>query len=324
MQKPYLGIEIGGTKLQIVVGDASAHIVERHRFTIEAERGGDGIREQIHACLSELIPQHSPAAIGVGFGGPVDCQSGEVCVSHQVEGWSNFPLRHWLSLLADLPVVVENDANAAALGEANLGAGAGFNPVFYITLGSGVGGGLVVNGQIYHGAKPGEAEIGHVRLDRQGTTVESRCSGWAVDERIRTLQHTAPQSLLAKLIAAAGPGGEAKHLPAALRLGDPGARRLIQETALDLAFALSHVVHLFHPEVIVLGGGLSLVGDAWRNAVASTLRAFLMEAFAPGPAMRLAALGEDAVPVGALLLAQQMAPEPANPEEAPLPAQPFE
>ncbi len=324
MQKPYLGIEIGGTKLQIVVGDASAHILERQRFTIEAERGGDGIREQIHACLSELIPQHTPAAIGVGFGGPVDSESGEVCTSHQVEGWSGFPLRQWLSLLADLPVVVENDANAAALGESHLGAGVGFNPVFYITLGSGVGGGLVVDGAIYHGAKPGEAEIGHVRLDRQGATVESRCSGWAVDERIRTLQHTAPQSLLAKLVVAAGPGGEARHLPAALRLGDPGARRLIQETSLDLGFGLSHVVHLLHPEVIVLGGGLSLIGDAWRNAVSAALRGFIMEAFAPGPAVRLAGLGEDAVPVGALLLAQQLVPAPPEVEEAPLPAQPGE
>ncbi len=324
MQKPYLGIEIGGTKLQIVVGDASAHILERHRFTIEAERGGDGIREQIHACLGELIPQHTPAAIGVGFGGPVDCGSGEVCTSHQVEGWSGFPLRQWLGLLADLPVVVENDANAAALGESRLGAGVGFNPVFYVTLGSGVGGGLVVDGAIYHGAKPGEAEIGHVRLDRQGATVESRCSGWAVDERIRTLQHTAPQSLLAKLVAAAGPGGEARHLPAALRLGDPGARRLIQETSLDLGFGLSHVVHLFHPEVIVLGGGLSLIGDTWRNAVGSALRGFIMEAFAPGPAVRLAGLGEDAVPVGALLLAQQLVPAPPEVEEAPLPTQPGE
>jgi glucokinase len=324
MQKTYLGIEIGGTKLQLVVGDASAHIIERKRFAVEPERGSDGIREQIHAGLSELIPQHFPAAIGVGFGGPVDFASGEVCQSHQVEGWSDFPLRHWLSLLADLPVVVENDANVAALGEAHLGAGVGFNPVFYVTQGSGVGGGLVVNGQIYHGARPGEAEIGHLRLDRQGATVESRCSGWAVDERIRTLQHTAPQSLLAKLIAAAGPGGEARHLPAALRLGDPGARRLLQETAQDFAFALSHVVHLFHPEVIVLGGGLSLIGDTWRNAVAASVRPFLMEAFAPGPAVRLAALGEDAVPTGALLLAQSVATAEAAPAEASVPAQPVE
>src|SRR5437867_2964353 len=84
-----------------------------------------------------------------------------------------------------IQVTVDNDANIGALGEAVRGAGVGKNPVFYVTLGSGVGGGLVVDGSIYHGATPGEAEIGHVRLDRTGLRVEERCSGWAVDEKIR-------------------------------------------------------------------------------------------------------------------------------------------
>ena len=125
----------------------------------------------------------------------------------------------WLSQVAGAPVVVENDGNVAALGEALRGAGVGFNPVFYVTLGSGVGGGLVVDGRIYHGAKPGEAEIGHVRLDRNGTIVEERCSGWAVDARIRELKVKEPGSLLAKL-AGQTVGGEAKHLAAALQQGD--------------------------------------------------------------------------------------------------------
>src|SRR6185295_6797087 len=107
------------------------------------------------------------------------------------------------------PVTVENDANTACLGEALRGAGVGRNPVFYVTLGSGVGGGLVVDGRIYHGAMPGEAEIGHVRLDRNGTTVESRCSGWAVDAKVRALKATEPDSLLARLVSE-NVGGEAK------------------------------------------------------------------------------------------------------------------
>ena len=149
---------------------------------------------------------------------------------------------------------VDNDANAATLGEALHGAGVGYDPVFYATLGSGVGGGLVVNGKIYHGAKPGEAEIGHVLLDRGGTIVESRCSGWAVDARIRQLQIVEPDSLLAKLIGNSA-GGEARYLAPALQRGDAAAARILVETAGDLAFGLSQVVHLFHPEVIVLGGG---------------------------------------------------------------------
>jgi len=99
-------------------------------------------------------------------------------------------------------------------------------------------------------------------------------------------------------------GGEAKYLAVAWQQGDTAARRVLRETVEDLAFGLSHVVHLFHPEVIVLGGGLALVGEPLRAGVEGALRSFTMEAFAPGPRIRLAALGENAVPIGALELAR--------------------
>jgi len=299
----FLGIEIGGTKLQMVVGDETAKIVERRRFIVDRARGGAGIREQMQVVLLDLIPALRPAGIGVGFGGPVDWKIGQICRSHQIEGWADFKLADWLRSLGGSPVRVDNDANTATLGEAVHGAGVGFNPVFYLTLGSGVGGGLVVDGRIYHGATPGEGEIGHVRLDRDGTIIEQCCSGWAVDGKIRQLRTTDPNSLLAKLIGDSR-GGEARHLAAALQGGDVEARRILNETAEDLAFGLSHVVHLLHPEVIVLGGGLALVGEPLRAAVENALRRFTMEAFAPGPTIRLADLGEDAVPVGALELAK--------------------
>jgi len=299
-----LGIEIGGTKLQIVVGDSSSRIVERRRLTVNPRRGGAGIRDQIQSTLGELLVQFRLEAIGVGFGGPVDRENGRICRSHQIEGWTDFDLGAWLGSIAKVPVRVENDANTATLGEALQGAGVGFNPVFYVTLGSGVGGGLVVDGKIYHGATPGEAEIGHVRLDRSGTIVESRCSGWAVDARIRELTKVAPDSALAKLCAGST-SGEARFLVAAIQKNDSGARRILEATTEDLAFGLSHVVQLLHPEVIVLGGGLSLIGEPLRAGVETALRRFTMEAFLPGPAIRLAALGEDAVPVGALELARR-------------------
>jgi glucokinase len=302
MQKLFLGIEIGGTKLQIVSGDGAGKIHERRRFQVDRTQGGAGIRRQIEGVLKNLTEK--PAAIGVGFGGPVDWQTGQICCSHQIEGWSDFPLGQWLSSIAGVPVCVDNDANLAALGEASCGAGVGFNPVFYVTLGSGVGGGLVVNGGVYHGAKPGESEIGHVRLDREGTILESRCSGWAVDAKIRKLKQTGASSVLCQLVGQE-PGGEARHLPQALEQGDSAALKILQETAEDLAFGLSHVTHLFHPAVIVLGGGLSLLGEPWRAAVARELPRVVMKAFGTGPQVGLAALGEDAVPVGALIAANQ-------------------
>lgn len=299
----YLGIEIGGTKLQICVGDASAKILERFRFTVDKSAGASGIRQKLEETIPALAKRVKPIAIGVGYGGPVDWQTGQICCSHHIEGWSDFPLGSWLSKLASTPVHVDNDANVAALGEALHGAGKDFKIVFYVTLGSGVGGGLVAHGNIYHGAKPGEMEIGHVRLDRSGTILESRCSGWSVDARIRATIAKNPACGLAGFIGNAT-ANEAKFLGPALAAGDPTAREILEDMAGDLGFGLSHVTQLLHPEVIVLGGGLSLIGEPLRAVVDEALRKDVMKAFAPGPKIALAALGEDVVPVGALFLAK--------------------
>lgn len=298
-----VGVEIGGTKLQLVVGDEFGRIKDRRRLAVDRSAGGVGIRAQIAGVLPELMAAHRPTALGVGFGGPVDWRTGRICCSHQISGWHDFELAAWLQELTRLPVFVDNDANVAALGEAMHGAGKGATPVFWINMGSGVGGGLVVGGRLYHGATPGEAEIGHLRLDRTGTTVEDRCSGWAVDRRIRERVIGQAGVLAAEVARQKEAGGEARHLAPAIAAGDGLARQIVAEVADDLAFALSHAVQLFHPEVIVLGGGLSLVGEPLRAALASALPEYVMDSFQPGPLVALAALGEDSVPVGALALA---------------------
>jgi glucokinase len=299
-----LGLEIGGTKLQLVAGNEEGKVLERLRLTVEPARGGAGIRRQIKAALPKLLRRYKVGAIGVGFGGPVDWPAGRIARSHQIEGWSGFELTAWLKELARVPVVADNDANVAALGEALHGAGVGYEPVFYVTLGSGVGGGLVTQGQVYHGAVPGEAEIGHLRLDRQGTLLESLCSGWAIDARVREVAAANKTSILARL-AGGKQSGEAKFLAPALAQGDASAKRILKKLAEDLCLGLSHVAHLFHPQVVILGGGLSGVGEPLRTAVAHELPACLMEVFRPGPNVVLAALAEDAVPVGALELARR-------------------
>lgn len=299
-----VGIEIGGSKLQIVRGNYAGSICERFRFTVNPALGAEVIRNQIQQTLKAIQAKDTITAVGVGFGGPVDWQAGCIRCSHHVAGWSNYNLAAWLRSFTGTPVAVDNDANVAALAEARLGAARNANPVFYITLGSGVGGGLVVDGKIYHGAQPGEAEIGHVRLDRTGTTVESRCAGWAIDRRIRSIISQNPTCRLAQLVMGST-GAEAQFLKPALEEGDPIAIEILRTEAEDLAFALSHVVHLFHPEAIVIGGGLSLLGEPLRAAVAEAIPQFLMDAFKPGPRVLLAQLGEDAVPTGALLIASE-------------------
>ncbi len=297
----HLSIEIGGTKLQLALGDPQNGKIEQiFRYQVQVEKGAAGILAQIEDCLRQI--RGPLQGIGVGFGGPLDRIEGKIATSHQIGGWSGFELKKWLEKRSSAPVLVDNDANAAALGEALCGAGRGFNRVFYVTLGSGVGGGMVLGGQLYHGKIPGEAEIGQLRMNLGGETLESMCSGWALDSKIRALAPGLPETSILKKLLNGQKSGEAKFLSPALEAQDSIALDILEAYATHLAWGLSHAVHLFHPEVLVLGGGVSLIGEPLRQAVAEKLLRFLVPSFRPGPISRLAVLQEEAVLVGALLL----------------------
>jgi glucokinase len=208
-----------------------------------------------------------------------------------------------LQQISNVPVYIDNDANVAALGETIHGAGADFNIVFYMTIGSGIGGGVVIDKKIYHGMFPGEGEIGHLRLNKRGDTLESFCSGWAVDAKIRNAIAEEPKSELAKL-AKDAKNNEARFLKQALQKNDAVTKKILDEVSDNIAFALSHVVHLFHPEVIIIGGGLSLLGDDLSNAITTALPRYVMKAFLPAPKIKIALLGKNVVPIGALELAR--------------------
>lgn len=307
-----LAIEIGGTKLQLFIADETGVITRRIRHAIDPAQGAAGVLALIAHTLGGLPTL--PTAIGVGFGGPVDAATGRIITSHQVAGWTNFDLAAWLHQRIGVATIrVENDANVAALGEARHGAGRSYRHVFYITLGSGVGGGMVIDGQLYRGNFPGEAEVGHVWVKppnpagQGGQTLEQACSGWAVNQLIHDqLASLPPTSTLRQLVEQADSQPDkvptAQFLGPALAQHDPAAEQILAQVSHKLALGLSHVVHLFHPDIIVLGGGLSLIGEPLRQAVERALSPLLVAAFRPGPAIQLAQLGPDAVPIGALAL----------------------
>lgn len=295
------GVEIGGTKLQIVLGNEHGAIDDRIVHTIDAAQGATVIRALVETALKKF---GKVDGVGVGFGGPVNRLTGEIWTSYHVEGWTGFNIRAWLVEKTKASVAVENDANAAALGEAVAGAGSENSVVFYVTLGSGVGGGLVVDRRIYHGKLPGEVEFGHVRLDKSGRTIQDSCSGWAVNDKIRERIAMKPGSNLG-VLSRRYKGAEAKSLLPAMEANDPDAVGIFEDMMNDLAFGLSHVVHLFHPDSIIIGGGLSFIGEPLRKGVEDRVGTFIMDAFRPGPWIRLSKLRADAVPVGALILAGQ-------------------
>src|SRR5256885_1163787 len=145
----YLGIEIGGTKLQLGVGAGDGVLRGLWRGAVDVAAGADGIRRQITAAVPELLQKAELSlgnlrGVGIGFGGPVDDATRTVIRSHQIQGWDNFPLADWVADLVGLPAVLGNDADVAALAEALHGAGKRLSPIFYVTIGSGIGGGLVI------------------------------------------------------------------------------------------------------------------------------------------------------------------------------------
>ena len=155
----YLGIEIGGTKLQLGVGDGqSSRLAALKRFDVDPARGALGILEQIETGVTALRQKHMVDRIGIGFGGPIDAASGRVTKSHQVTGWEDFALADWCRSQFNLPTVVGNDCDCATLAESLLGAGRGFRSVFFLTVGTGIGGGFALDGRLL-----GSEEIGGAR-----------------------------------------------------------------------------------------------------------------------------------------------------------------
>jgi glucokinase len=305
-----LGVEIGGTKLQVALGNRQLRVLHLQRRLVEPKDGAGGILSALPELLDTLLAGAGvewPAveAIGIGFGGPVDMRTGQVITSFQVEDWEGFPLAQWAQERWGRPAVVANDAATAGLAEAAVGAGKGASRVFYVTVGSGIGGGWIVDGGIESGQGIGMAELGHTYVPHPQTgaavELESVCSGWAIGARARAAAEQ-ERSAMAQ-IAGSVERIDARTVYAAAEDGDGVAVRILQETTATLGLALANVIALFHPQVIVLGGGVSLMGPLfWDNLRAEVSRR-AMPAFAAGVRIERAALGEDVVPVGALCLA---------------------
>ncbi len=182
----FLGVEIGGTKLQLGVCDARGRVKTLVRRCVERRKGAVGILKQIEEVAPALL--RHVQAIGVGFGGPFDVESGRAVRSHQIAGWGGFPVKRWFERKFGLPAFVDNDQNCAAWAEATVGAGRGFRRVFYVTVGTGIGGGLVIDGELYNG-RYGAAEIGHTWVGNH--RLEAVASGLAIERGVSTVAQAA-------------------------------------------------------------------------------------------------------------------------------------
>jgi len=314
----FLGIEIGGTKLQLGIGAGDGNLTASWRGSIDVAARGEGIRRSILAAIPDLlatagIDRDAFRAVGVGFGGPVDDATRSVIKSHQIAGWDGFPLADWLGSTLGLPVALGNDADVAGLAEALFGAGRGMSPVFYMTIGSGIGGGLIVNGEILRGTGRGAAEIGHLKVrdprtsDGRLESLENVSSGWAIGRYARECAASDPAGG-AKLIAVAGKVEliTAETVATAASAGDPMAGRVLDHALDALADAISSVIVLVCPRRVVIGGGVSLIGDELLfEPLRQRIAERVFRPFAGLTEVVPAALGEAVVVHGALTLARR-------------------
>jgi glucokinase len=321
----FLGIEIGGTKLQLGLGPGDGTLAGLWRGTVDVAAGPEGIRKQIVAALPELlarsgVDRSTLRGVGIGFGGPVDDATRTIIKSHQIEGWDNFPLADWIADIVGVPAALGNDADVAGLAEALFGAGKGLSPIFYITIGSGIGGGLIINGEIYRGCGRGAAEIGHLKLNvyfvrdpehvypTEPEILEQLSSGWGIaDMAERSILKEQPvHSLLYSRAQEKQRPLTTKDVVAAARKGDVFAESILNQAVTHLADGICHVITLLCPRRIVIGGGVSLMGE---KLLFEPLRKLVAERvfkpFADCYDIVPAALGEEVVVHGALALAKR-------------------
>lgn len=312
----YVGVEIGGTKLQAALGDGLGTLRSIRRVGARATDGRAAICEQIVALVDQLLqdsalPVADIRAIGIGFGGPVDLARGTTITSHQVKGWDQFPLVEWLKPHWNVDIVLGNDSDLAGLAEAHFGAGKGHSPIFYINIGSGIGGALVIDGRLHKGQGTGSAEIGHWHMPSGDPaapwqTLEALASGWSLANRGNAIADRDPHGFLGRRARERSPL-VAQDVVDAVRANDPDASRLWSDVVELLGVAIANAITLIAPRRIVVGGGVAQVGDLLFEPLRRAVRRHVFSPFANLYEILPAALGEEVVPQGALKLARDHA-----------------
>lgn len=313
----FLGIEIGGTKLQLGVGYGDGRpLVALERLSVQPEGGAEGIRRQIAQAAKPLMERHEVKAVGFGFGGPVDMAQGRTITSHQIEGWKGFPLADWGRETFGCPSLVANDSDCAGLAEARFGGGRGHRVVFYSNVGSGIGGALVIEGQLYQGGQGVASELGHLRpgleCSRSDQTVESMASGWGITAVVRQRlsdRRDVNQPDAEDLIMRSGgrmEGLNTQVIAQAATAGNHLAREVVDCACRTYAWALAQMITLLAPNAVVLGGGVSLMGEAlWLRPLREYVRQYVFPPLAGTFEIVPARLGEEMVVFGALALAAE-------------------
>jgi glucokinase len=282
---PTLAIDIGGTKFSMAVFDPDGRILVRETRATDRTGGPDWMVAQIRDIGRPWKTQVGFDTCGIGFGGPVDYAAQRVALSTHVRGWNGFDLIGFVRRELGVPAIMDNDANVGALGEGHYGAGAGCNPLFYMTLSTGIGGGILHDGRVYRGANSYAGEVGHMAVRPDGPVClcgsrgcfERMCSGFWLERD----------------------NGQ----PASDLMHDAA---FVKRYVVDLALGLKAAIMILNPSRLVIGGGISKAGDRLFQPLREELRRQITTWSRARIDVVPAALADDSVLYGALALAKEI------------------
>lgn len=308
MENLSIGVDIGGTKVLGGVVDASGNILTTHREDTP-KAGGPALTETIIGVIQELLAQYDVKSVGISAAGFVSSDRQTMLATPNIAGWNGVNLKEEISREINLPIVIENDANAAAWGEAVYGAGRGESELMMVTVGTGIGGGLVNNGALYRGAFGVAAEFGHMRVVPNGYPCgcgragcfEQYASGSALHRHL--LEAIARDPDRAKALLARGDGTiegiKGGHITEAARAGDPLAVQAFDTTGDWLGAGIASLCIILDPACVVIGGGVIDAGDLLMKPTRIAIEKYMpFNGKHPAPRILVAELGNDAGLVG--------------------------
>jgi len=310
-----VGVDVGGSKINAVLADTNGNIEARSSKDTLADEGPEAVIGRIIEAIGQLTSEVEVTGIGIGAAGAHDSQIGVITCSPNLPGWHNIPLRDIIQREFGLPTYLQNDCTLAALGEHRFGAGVGVDNLVYVGLGTGIGGGIIADGQVYTGTSGAAGEIGHMIIDVNGSPCkcgsygcwENFASGRAVaQEAVRQMEAGVPTAVRRYA------GGDVNRVTAqtvfqAAQDGDYIAHEIISRTAYYVGIGLVNLVNIFNPELILIGGGLSNMGSLLLDPAIEVVRERAFGISAKAVRIELVQLGDDAGALGAVALVLQKA-----------------
>ena len=310
--RPVGAIDLGGTSLRAAVVDANGGIAGFVTGATEASRGPDAVIDRIVTALHDSLARASVdiaelAAVGIGAPGPLDWQTGVIHEAPNLPGWREVPLVDRVAEAVGLPTFLENDANAAALAERQYGVGQGALNMLYVTVSTGVGGGLILDGQLWHGAYGSAGEFGHMTVDFDGPLCD--CGNRGCVEALAAGPDIA--AWVGQQIAAGHASvlhGQAdltgRDVVEAAQQGDALAVSALARAGQAVGFGVINVAHLVNLDMVVIGGGIANAGALLFDPLRATVRAHLLESTAPNLRIEPWSLGENVGLLGAAAAAR--------------------